>query len=587
MEHRDYHYYEANAADVNLEEITSSAQNANTLQRLRDGDPTLIQLYLGTRGRNSFNIGEGDDMGWVGYFIGKSQYLQSLYIHYLPDGEEAHAFLEGIAHNQSIRHIGIMYLSNDGFTSFVRVLGSLSQLEGLDICGNNSVSPDGWSELRTLLGSGVCKLKELHLHANNYIGNEGVDVLPNGLRGIGSFLTVLEMGNNSIGNDGLLAVVEALPTCTSLETLNLSGNDFSSAVVGLASLSDVIQSDEVNLKYLDVLHCRINDEGLRALYPGAANHCLEIDIGGNESITATGLSYLSNSIRSDSCRVHTLDLLGIPIESDALEVLARGLAGNKSVRSLYLDALDNDVRVDGWAAFSTTLCDTSNVSSTYLSNHTICRICDESILDEINLPQDISLYLGLNRQHPQYAARCKILMSHRHLDMTPFLQWKWKLKFLPLAVAWFERAKPCTSLTIHDEDLDSTRRVLDESNDALQSRALSAMYEFVRGMPMEVMKSREKLILGAYDDEIAMAETEIKMLREDVEQRERNFTQLEEENERLKEENKGAEEEIKMLREEVEQRNRKITQLEEENKRLSKIVVCVFAVVLSLYLLSR
>mmetsp|Transcript_19026 Transcript_19026/g.28725 ORF Transcript_19026/g.28725 Transcript_19026/m.28725 type:complete len:86 (+) Transcript_19026:3-260(+) len=85
------------------------------------------------------------------------------------------------------------------------------------------------------------------------------------------------------------------------------------------------------------------------------------------------------------------------------------------------------------------------------------------------------------------------------------------------------------------------------------------MYDFVRGMPMEVMKSREKLILGAYDDEIAMAETEIKMLREDVEQRERNFTQLEEENERLK----------------------------EETKRLSKIVVCVFAVVLSLYLLSR
>eukprot|EP00985_Skeletonema_marinoi_P000024 scaffold8_cov142-Skeletonema_marinoi.AAC.17 len=646
MEYRDSNYYQANAADVNLEEITSSAQNAKILQRLRDGDPTLSHFSLGRHGEwGKHCVGEGDDMGWLGYFIGKSQYLRALYITYLPNGEEAHAFAEGIARNKSIRYISIIYLSNDGFTSIVRELDSLSQLQELSIYGNNSVGPDGWSELRTLLESGVCHLKQLRLHANNYIGNEGVDVLSNGLRGIGTSLKVLMLTNNSIGNEGLLAVVEALQTCTGLETLNLSGNEFSLAAAGLASLSDLLRRDlehlnlshcrindeglhafneglcsfsleealqtctsletldlscnefslaglgslsdflrrdEVNLKRLNLFSCRINDEGLHVLSQGAANHCEELYLGGFQSITTTGLSYLSNSIRSDSCCVEALDLRGTRIGDDGMEVLAHGLAGNKSVRSLYLDAFDNDITIDGWAAFSTTLCDTSNVNSTYLSNHTICSICEE-LYEELNQPQDIYLYLGLNRQHPQHAARCKILMKHPHLDMTPFLQWKLKLKLLPLAVAWFERAKPCTSLTICEANSVSRRRVLEESSDDFQNRVLSAMYEFVRGMPMEVMKSREELIVMAYDDKIAMAEEEIKMLREDVEQRERNFTQVEEEKERLKEENKGAEEEIKMLREDLEQRDRKITQLEEENERLSKIALflCVFAVFLS------
>eukprot|EP00984_Skeletonema_dohrnii_P009923 scaffold3820_cov77-Skeletonema_dohrnii-CCMP3373.AAC.2 len=594
MERRDYHYYEANAADVNMEEITSSAENANTLQHLRDGDPTLnfFNLNLGRDDDEwgNFHVRQGDDMGWVGYFIGKSEYLLDLYIHYLPDGEEALAFAEGIARSQSIWYIGINNLSNDGFTAIVRVFYSMSQLEELVIIDNNSVSPDGWSELRTLLESGVCKLKQLRLDGNNYIGNEGVDVLSNGLRGIGSSLEVLEMRNNSIGNEGLLAVVEALQTCTSLEILDLSGNDFSSAAAGLASLSDLLRRDEANLKRLDLRHCRINDEGLQAFTQGAVIHCKRLDLRENESITTTGLSYLSNSIRSDSCCVEALFLRGTRIGDDGMKVLARGLAGNKSVRSLYLDDLNNDVMVDGWAAFSTALCDTSNVNSTYLSNHTICKVWlvgeDGEIISQ---PQDVYLYLQLNEQHPQYVARCKILMSHPHLDMTPFFSWD--LKFLPLALAWFERAKQCTSLTIHGANSASRRRVLDESNDAFQSRALSAMYEFVRGMPMEVMKSREELIL------IAMAEEEIKMLREDVEQRDRKITQLEEENERLEEENERLLEDLANRHLAVVRLGIENERLKEETKRLSKIVVCVtnvtvavflsLAVILSLYLLSR
>eukprot|EP00984_Skeletonema_dohrnii_P029685 scaffold20524_cov85-Skeletonema_dohrnii-CCMP3373.AAC.5 len=536
MEHRDYNYYEANAADINMWEITSSAENAKIFQQLRDGDPTRTYLTLGGP-FSHFNIGEGDDWGWLGYFIGKSACLQRLFINYLPDGEEGHAIVGGIARSQSLRYMFINNLNNDGFTSIMGALVSLSQLEGLYIVQNNSVGLDGWSELRTLLESGVCKLKRLYLKGNNYIGNEGLDVLSNGLRGIRSSLEVLNLSDSSIGNEGLLNVVEALQTCTGLEELDLSHNDFSSAV-GLSSLSDWLQNSPMNLKYLRLGCCSITDEGLHALADRAVNHSRVLDLDRNGSITSTGLSYLSSSIRSYSCRVETLYLQNITIGDDGLEVLAQGLADNKSVRSLYLSDLHDDVSITsaGWVAFSRALCDTSSVNNTYLSNHTICDFWNEDYEERPIPPQDISLHLQLNKEHPQHAARCKILMSHRNLDMAPFLQWK--MKFLPLALAWFERAKPCATLTIYEDDYDpdSSRRVLEESDEAFESRALAAMYEFVRGMPMEVMKRRRELIVSAsYDKKIARIEEEKKIA---LEQRDRKNLQLEEEIARLKIENK-------------------------------------------------
>eukprot|EP00984_Skeletonema_dohrnii_P029686 scaffold20524_cov85-Skeletonema_dohrnii-CCMP3373.AAC.6 len=292
MERREYDYYQANAANVNLEEITSSAENAKILQQLRDGDDKLDYFNVGV-GRatwNSFIIDEGDDLGWLGYFIGKSEYLQRLNLLYLPDGEGGHAIVEGIARSQSLRYMFINNLNNDGFTWIMRALGSLSQLEELSIWGDNNVGPVGWSELGTLLVSGVCKLKELHLLGSNYIGNAGMDVLSNGLRlrGIGSSLKALTLCDNSIGNEGLLAVVEALQSCTGLERFNLSRNDFSSAGAGLSSLSDWLHNAPMNLKTLGLECCSITDDGLHALAEVAANHCEEFDLDGNESITSTG-----------------------------------------------------------------------------------------------------------------------------------------------------------------------------------------------------------------------------------------------------------------------------------------------------------
>ena len=60
MNQRDYIYYEAHAADVSLDEITSN----EILQWLRDED--LESIYVGKCG---FAFREGDDLGWLAYFI--------------------------------------------------------------------------------------------------------------------------------------------------------------------------------------------------------------------------------------------------------------------------------------------------------------------------------------------------------------------------------------------------------------------------------------------------------------------------------------------------------------------------------------
>ncbi len=72
------------------------------------------------------------------------------------------------------------------------------------------------------------------------------------------------------------------------------------------------------------------------------------------------------------------------------------------------------------------------------------------------------------------------------------------------------------------------RRLVDESAEEYQSRVLTAIYEFVRGMPKKVLERRGELILvAAYDEKI-------KRLLDDVQQRKRKNSRLNKENKRLR-----------------------------------------------------
>ncbi len=129
-------------------------------------------------------------------------------------------------------------------------------------------------------------------------------------------------------------------------------------------------------------------------------------------------------------------------------------------------------------------------------------------------------------------------------------------------------------------------RVLEESDEAFESRVLSAMYEFVRGMSMQVMGSRNVLELAAaYDEKIKMIEEEnaAQLAQRDSEnaQLRAEIDGLESENKRIRDENKRSAQRDLKNRGDNEQLRAKIAQLEQENKMLnySQIVLAVLLLV--------
>ena len=187
----------------------------------------------------------------------------------------------------------------------------------------------------------------------------------------------------------------------------------------------------------------------------------------NQSITAAGLRFLFPLLKSEGHSLEKLDLYRINFGDDGAIALAEGLRGNKSLKELQFWPSEAGMTAVGWSAFSRLLCDTSStINNTYLSNHTLTKIGDYR---NEGTPQYILDYLELNKSISTDAAMCKskILRSHLDLDMGPFFEWK--MKFLPVAISWLERAH--------------SSRLGRESNKKYARRKLSAMYKFVRAMP--------------------------------------------------------------------------------------------------------
>ena len=99
--------YDAKAAGVKLEEITSCKDNQNVLCRLKDNDPTFIKLTVvtGDGGNDEYQPTNDNpnECGWLGYFIGENSELQELHLKEL--NHSIGDFCRGISRNTSIRKV--------------------------------------------------------------------------------------------------------------------------------------------------------------------------------------------------------------------------------------------------------------------------------------------------------------------------------------------------------------------------------------------------------------------------------------------------------------------------------------------------
>eukprot|EP00985_Skeletonema_marinoi_P004607 scaffold1994_cov156-Skeletonema_marinoi.AAC.4 len=231
-ENRDY---DALVHDINLEDITSSEQNENILRLLRNGDTDWSnRLYILLEDEfdgdnDEYIVGAGDDLGWLGYFIGISQVLKALYIEYLPEeGERVDALMLGVTHNQSIKELSIKTdLSGDqGFKKLGYFLRNNNALTRLIFEGFHVDAESGHNIAMALEQCRNSSLRSFELDQTN-ISVEGFAEIAEALR-TQSQLEDLDLGrNNNIGMDGCVALGNTLTRweASNLKCLVLSCNN--------------------------------------------------------------------------------------------------------------------------------------------------------------------------------------------------------------------------------------------------------------------------------------------------------------------------------------------------------------------------
>ena len=398
--------YDALAEDINLDDITSCEGNADILRMLRGDDPNWDKekLFILNEDEDeegldglSFVIDEGDDLGWLGYFVGKSEVLEDLHIWYLPEGgDEINRFFDGMSQNRSIKSLNV----------------------------SNDIGVDGWSRLGNFLENNrnLARFEVEHF----VVEQEGIQHLTSALGRMNhNSLKHLSMNSTHISDEGLAEIATALRLQPQLESLELNNNNIGRD--GCIALGNMLSRWSVpsKLQLLNLASNAIDDDGLQALVSGLMNCCSlkQLYLGWNQLITEAGLRSLSPLLQSEAHCLETLSLFDINFGNDGAVALAEGLRGNKSLKDLCFIPSTAGMTAVGWSAFSKLLCDTSTINNTYLSNHTLT-----SIRGDRETPEDIVLLLTMNTYQQscpcQQAAICKILRSHPDLDMEPFFRLK-------------------------------------------------------------------------------------------------------------------------------------------------------------------
>eukprot|EP00984_Skeletonema_dohrnii_P013956 scaffold5839_cov103-Skeletonema_dohrnii-CCMP3373.AAC.6 len=329
MDVQDYEYYEARAKDVKMEDITSDEDNADILERLRDNDPDFTHISIRDEfiDEGDFVVREGDDLGWLGYFVGRSKELEGLYIDNFPDNLKIDSFLRGLRHNRSIQNLSISIDLGDHFHSLTPLLRNNNSISDLTFSGFN-IGLQCARNIGSLLGQ-QCSLKCLYFEENN------------------------------LGDEELVEIAVALRKQPQIEELNYF-------CVALGNVLEDMRNP--NLVAIDLGRNDIDDEGLHTLVAGLSNchHLTKLCLRGNALITEAGLRSLSTLFQSDHCRLEYLDLDGLNMDNHGVTVLAAGLASLPSLNKLYLS--NNHIRDEGLQDLVGSLVN-CNIEQLYLSNN--------------------------------------------------------------------------------------------------------------------------------------------------------------------------------------------------------------------------
>ena len=451
--------YDALVETIKIEDIATDKTNQDILRRLKQNDETFNNLWIcNDRGfaRGSSIIKERayicytEELGWLGYFIGKSTNLKE--VNFYVNINDTRLF-KGLGNNKSIRKICfVSFLFNERIFEWLDpFLKNNHNLAAIDI--NECVFDDGGAhQLSQVLGGCNSKsLKRISLSGNNIGGEQLVDIILS--LNMHPQLEHLGLARLGIERNRCTALATVLRNTTKqLQTLYLHGNN-------------------------------IDDEGVEALTNAISTRdsdLVELSLSRNPTITIRGWKMLSTLLEMPDSPLERLHNSDNNIGDEGAFIFANALKGNCKLKVLSLHG--NGITHEGWAHFSKLLCDTSSVNKTYLSNHTLENLETTRFTGPPFMPADVQLYQVLNAssENKGYVATTKILQHHSHFTVQPFFEWEFKV--LPLMITWLEKARTCdfkvlATISIFGVDPYSFE-------DQINRMKLSVAYDFVREFPM-------------------------------------------------------------------------------------------------------
>ena len=531
------HYYHTEAESVRFKDITSSAENRAVLHRIKNNDPSFDMLIIDDTDlffgeENVFIVGEGDDLEWLGYFIGENKTLTHISFCYVPAcKDQLERLFNGIKRNSSIKSAYIS-LHDDRPSDYFSAI-NLPQVTDIEFFESDTdkapyiaIALQRCESLKEYTGPVTSEiaeslamlpmLEEVKTQRDRTLGISRDECL--GMRrllAIANNMKVLNIRSAGLGIDGLELLAEGLAYNASLTdgVMDLSRNAIGD--LGLQALASSLARNS-KLRTLHLTDNNIGDAGLEALADSLSNNgsLRELSLSGNVSITEIGVAAISGVLTTHTSCLEDLRLEGIGI--GGLRALAHALGQNKSLKSLSVGNIGDEsacalanalgrntslkslnfdwerITSIGWIAFFKSLCDTSSPHSIHLSNHALIKlgylhaneIFQRSWLTELSLENLILLCLGAN-QSPHLAAKFKILAFFPHIDLTPLF--KWRLKALPFVMGWFAEVA--------------------ELEASFETRKLSAVYQFVRGMSCLVVDECKDRVGQVESDEMGQVPT--------------------------------------------------------------------------------
>lgn len=309
-------------------------------------------------------------------------------------------------------------IENTGIASLCAGMARNGTLRSLDLSENPSSTPPGW---RALFAS---------------------------LEQTSSSITKLDVGSNSISDEGAAALGSFLSSGTALRTLYMYHNEHTFEFHAYAPITQrgwcsIFGGLKRATEFTRLRTLSVEGQSLGAAGLAALASVLET----NASITSVSLGHCHRGSGDDwssffRCLASPTSVLGElkvgdnGIADDAVAELVRSLAENVSLSSI--DLAENPITGESWARFRRLLCDGSSVASVLGSNHTLVCLSHEA-LEDISLTdiQLLEVYLTMNQgENKAYVKRHKIIFASEKNDDAPSEFSAMDVGVLPQALSW-------------------------------------------------------------------------------------------------------------------------------------------------------